>query len=117
MFWHAEAEHLGQFKVMTLTSRLLRGMEMPGQVWKLREPSGQARNDELAPPRWRAAIAAGFRESIGFPAVWGEELVAVIELVSREEPQLTEQLKRSLAAIGCVLGYFLVHHRGILDGS
>ena len=115
VFWHGETEHLGEFKVMTLTSRLPRGVEVPGQAWQQLEPSGRTHTDGLAVPRWRAAMAAGFREAIAFPAIWADEPIAVIELVSRQELELTPQLKRSLAAIGYVLGLFLARRRGMLD--
>jgi DNA-binding NarL/FixJ family response regulator len=44
-------------------------------------------------------------------------VIAVIELASREESELTDRLKRSLAAIGSLLGCVLAHRRGILDGQ
>jgi ATP/maltotriose-dependent transcriptional regulator MalT len=47
--------------------------------------------------------------------MWGDEVIAVIELISREDTELTERLKRSLVALGYVLGYFFAHRRGILN--
>jgi two-component system nitrate/nitrite response regulator NarL len=38
-----------------------------------------------------------------------------VELASREKPELTERLRRSLTAIGHVLGAFLARRRGVLD--
>lgn len=114
-FWQAAAGGLTDFKVMTLTSRLPRGVELPGKAWQQLEPSRRSGADRPSPPRWRAAVAAGFHGAIAFPAIWADEVIAVIELVSREEPDLTERLKRSLAAIGYVLGEFLAHRRGLLD--
>ena len=116
-FWHAAAGGLGEFKVMTHTSRLPRGVELPGRAWERLEPSGRGNGDGPAPPRWRAAVAAGFRTAIAFPAIQADEVIAVIEVASREETELTDRLKRSLAAIGSLLGYFLAHRRGILDGQ
>jgi DNA-binding NarL/FixJ family response regulator len=114
-FWQAEAGGLAEFKVMTLTSRLPRGVELPGMAWQQLESSRRSSTDRPSPPRWRAAVAAGLRGAIAFPAIWADDAIAVIELVSREELELTERLKRSLAAIGYVLGDFLAHRRGILD--
>ena len=113
--WLADAEGLREFKAMTLTSRLPRGVEAPGQVWQSLEPSNQTGRNGLAPPRGRAARAAGLRTTIAFPAIWADELIAVIELMSQEEFELTSRLKRSLTAISYVLGLFLAHHRGMLD--
>jgi DNA-binding CsgD family transcriptional regulator len=114
-FWHTDKVELGEFKVMTLTSRLPRGVELPGQAWQQLEARGRDGVDGPVPPRWRAALATGLREAIAFPAVWQGDAIAVIELVSREEPELTDRLKRSLAAIGYVLGSFLAQRRGVLD--
>jgi DNA-binding CsgD family transcriptional regulator len=114
-FWQAAPGDLGEFKMMTLTSRLTSGVELPGQAWRQLEPSGRSTADGPGPPRRRAAIAAGFRGAIAFPAIWAEEVVAVIELLSPADPELTERLRRSLAAIGSVLGHFLAHRRGILE--
>jgi DNA-binding CsgD family transcriptional regulator len=114
-FWQGAAGDLGEFKVMTLTSRLRRGAELPGQVWEHREPGNRTRADGPGPLRWRTALAAGFREAIAFPVIAADEMIAVIELVSRAEPELTERLKRSLGAIGHVLGDFLAHRRGLLE--
>jgi len=114
-FSQAEAGGLAEFKMMTLTSRLPRGVELPGSAWQQLEPSRRSSADRPRPPRWRAAVATGLRGAIAFPAVWADDVIAVIELVSREELELTERLRRSLAAIGYVLGDFLAHRRGILD--
>jgi DNA-binding CsgD family transcriptional regulator len=113
-FWQA-APDPGQFRAMTLTSRLRPGLELPGQAWQQLQPLSRGGGDGPAPPRWRAAVASGFREAIAFPAVWEGEVIAVIELISRAEPELSERLKRSLAAIGFVLGSFLACRRGVLD--
>jgi DNA-binding CsgD family transcriptional regulator len=113
-FWQAAAGDLGAFKVMTLTSRLPHGAELPGQAWQQLEPTGRSA-DGPGPPRLRAAVAAGFREAIAFPAILAGEVIAVVELLSREELELTGRLKRSLTAIGYVLGDFLSHRRGLLE--
>jgi DNA-binding CsgD family transcriptional regulator len=113
-FWQADPADPGQLKTMTLTSRLPRGVELPGRAWQRAEPTAQSDAEELG-PRWRTAVAAGFREAVAFPAVWEDEVIAVIELVSREQLEFTERLKRSLTAIGYVLGHFFAHRRGILD--
>jgi DNA-binding CsgD family transcriptional regulator len=114
-FWQAAAGDSGEFKAMTLTSRLPPGRELPGESWQQLAPTSRAGADGPGPPRWRAAVKAGFREAIAFPAISAGEVIAVIELVSREDPELSPGLTRSLAAIGYVLGIFLAHRRGILD--
>jgi DNA-binding NarL/FixJ family response regulator len=116
-FWQAEGQHVDRFKAMTLTSRLPRGVELPGRVWERRAPATRASDGDDAPPRSRAARAAGLAGALAFPAIWDEQVLAVIELGSVEEPELNEQLSRSLGAIGTVVGHFLAHRRVVLDGQ
>jgi DNA-binding CsgD family transcriptional regulator len=112
---YTRGEDLGRFKMMTLTSRLAPGMELPGQAWQSREPRSASGAGGSGPPRLRAATAAGLRGAIAFPAIWAGEVLAVIELISRGELEMGERLKRSLAAIGSVVGQFLAHHRGLIE--
>ena len=114
-FWQETPGDVGEFKIMTLTSRLRPGAELPGRAWQQLVPGGLRSADGPGPPRWRAAVAEGFREAIAVPALWAGEVLAVIELVSREEPELTDRLARSLSAIGIVLGSFLATRRGFID--
>jgi DNA-binding CsgD family transcriptional regulator len=112
-FSHPSGGDVSRFKMMTLTSRLARGTELPGRAWQSREPVS-ARGGGSG-PRLRAAAAAGLHGAIAFPVMWAEEVLAVIELISREELEASERLTRSLAAIGSMVGQFLAHHRGVLE--
>lgn len=114
VFWHETAE-TREFRMMTLTSRLRPGSELPGQAWHRAEPHVLGDAAGSGWPRWRAAAAAGLSGGIALPATSDGEVVAVVELASREKPELTERLRRSLTAIGHVLGAFLARRRGVLD--
>jgi DNA-binding CsgD family transcriptional regulator len=115
VFWSEEAVDVREFKMMTLTTRLRRGMELPGRAWQHLEPSSRGTTAEgPLPPRLRAAMSAGLVGAIALPAVCADELIAVVELDGEREPQMTERLRGSLTAIGHVLGYFLAHRRGEL---
>jgi DNA-binding CsgD family transcriptional regulator len=114
-FSHPRGGDVSRFKMMTLTSRLARGVELPGRAWQSREPVSARGGGGSGPPRLRAAAAAGLRGAIAFPVMWAEEVLAVIELISREELEASERLTRSLAAIGSMVGQFLAHHRGVLE--
>jgi hypothetical protein len=66
-FWQAEAGGLAEFKMMTLTSRLPRGVELPGSAWQQLEPSRRSSADRPSPPGGarrsrRVFIAAGFHD-------------------------------------------------------
>ena len=56
-------------------------------------------------------------ERVAVPAISGDEVLAVVELTSREEIELTAPLKRSFTGIGYELGQFLARRRGQLDGQ
>ena len=56
----------------------------------------------------------GLRSSIAFPAIGSKEVLAVVELLSREELEPTRRLTRSLTGIGHELGRFLDGRRGEL---
>jgi DNA-binding NarL/FixJ family response regulator len=114
VFWH-DGSDLREFRMMTLTSRLKGGSELPGQAWELAEPRALVDDAGSDWPRWGAAAAAGMSGAVAFPAICADEVLAIVELASREEAALTERWKRSLTAIGYVLGEFLVHRRGVLD--
>ena len=115
VFWYAGAD-VRVFRMMTLTSRLRLGAELPGLAWQDSAPRalGGSMRDS---PRWRAAAAAGMNGAVAVPAVCDGDLLAVVELVARQAVELDGRLKRSLTAIGFVLGEFLNHRRGLLAGG
>ena len=71
------------------------GAGLPGRAWERREP-----------------VSLG--EGVAVPAINGDEVLAVVELTSREAIELTDRLKRSFAGIGYELGQFLARRRGQL---
>jgi DNA-binding NarL/FixJ family response regulator len=81
---------------------------LPAQVWEDLEPALWVANPRgEAHPRRQAAVRAGLRSAIAFPAIGSEEVVAVIELFARREFEPTRRSARSLSAIGRELGRFL----------
>ncbi len=99
--------------------RLRRGVGLPGQAWARREPAHladlRASGASWGDPRAAAATEMGVRGGIAIPAVDGREVLAVIELASREEAEVTERLMRSLTGIGHEMGHFLSRRRGELE--
>ena len=61
-----------------------------------------------------APVGLGGRVAV--PAISGGEVLAVVELTSREAIELTDRLKQSLTGIGYEIGQFLARRRGELDG-
>jgi PAS domain S-box-containing protein len=116
VFWNSDTLDFAALRSTTKPLGVGADDHLPVRVWEHLEPaSWVAGSDAEPPPRDRAAIRAGLRSSVAFPAVGAEEILAVIELFSREEIELTQRLTRSLTGIGHELGWFLDGHRGELE--
>jgi PAS domain S-box-containing protein len=118
--WSADSFDAPDFEAVTRALRLPKGAGLPGQAWALREPIGVA--DLIAAPasgrviaaRREAAVRAGLRSALAFPALRGDEVLAVLDFSSRENAALTDRLMRSLTGIAYELGHFLDRRRGEL---
>jgi PAS domain S-box-containing protein len=116
VFWNSGTLDVAALESTTKPIRVDADDHLPVRVWEHLEPAGWvAGSDAAAPPRHRAAIRAGLRSAVAFPAVGAEEILAVVELFSRDEIELTHRLTRSLTTIGHELGWFLDGRRGELE--
>jgi PAS domain S-box-containing protein len=114
--WTHPALDAADFESQTRALRLSRGSRLPGRVWEL----GHAVNvtgvhEHPAYSRGTAARRAGLRSAVAVPASHDDQVLAVLELNSRDAATLSARLMLSLRAIGSELGQFLVHRRGELD--
>ncbi|MGZ5357159.1 MAG: LuxR C-terminal-related transcriptional regulator [Solirubrobacterales bacterium] len=115
VFWCATTlDNADEFEAATRQLRLLRGAALPAQVWQTGVPVALNVCDQPGFLRVAEAEAAGLRGAVAFPALAGEEVMAVVELYSAEDSVLSERLMRSLVGMGHELGQFLGHHRGEL---
>jgi DNA-binding NarL/FixJ family response regulator len=116
VLWHADDVHVPEFEAQTRRLRVRPGVGLPGRAWQRREPvSWLSTADACATRRNEAAVREGLRDAVAIPAIFGDDVLAVVELGSREEAELTERLMRSLSGIGHELGRFLAHRRGELE--
>jgi DNA-binding CsgD family transcriptional regulator len=115
VMWHAASVDISEFESLTRNLRFPIGCGLPGQVWESRRPVNVigigddpvfARRASAGPDRLRGLVA--------LPALDGDEVMAVLELHSREESQPTKRLMRSLSSIGHELGRFLRSRHGEL---
>jgi DNA-binding CsgD family transcriptional regulator len=90
------------------------GTGLPGRAWRERRPINCPRTDDRSFIRRDAALRAGLRGAVAFPAIHAEEVLAVIELFSSEEALLPDGLVQSLTGIGYEIGHFLAGRRGEL---
>jgi DNA-binding CsgD family transcriptional regulator len=117
LMWSDQRVQLPRFTAETWRTRLARGTGLPGQAWQQGAPV--SRVTAARPPlngREHAAVDDGLRGRVAIPAISGSEVLAIVELLSREEAELTERLMRSLTGIAYELGAFLDRRRGELDG-
>lgn len=116
VFWRAsDLENATGFEAATWKLRLARGEGLPGRLWDSR--AAIALGDVSAFPgyiRTEQANAAGLRGVLAFPALSGEEVLAVVELYSRALLEPSERVLRLLTGIGQELGRFLARRRGEL---
>ncbi len=114
--WTSPAYDAAGFASETRALRLRRGACLPGAVWDL----GHAVNvvdvqSHATYSRRVAAGRAGLHGAVAFPLVYAAEVLAVIELNSREVVRHTPRFMLSLRAVGSELGQFLAHRHGELD--
>lgn len=110
-FWRATTLDADEFEAATRQLRT-RGAALPARVWETGVPIALNVDDQPGFFRIEGAEAAGLRGAVAFPALEGEEVLAVVELYSCEDAVPSERLKRSLVGMGHELGQFLAHHRG-----
>lgn len=114
-FWGSPVVEVDEFERASRDLRLPRGIDLPGQAWDRGEvvdlSSVIAGRGFL---RDEAAAEAGLRDGLALPVLAGEEVLAVIELFSTAESEVTVELTRSLTAIGYELGAFFTRRRAEL---
>jgi PAS domain S-box-containing protein len=115
VFWRSDTLDADVFESATKPLRLPADQHVPAQAWENLEPAvwiASPCGEEH--PRRQAAVRAGLSSAIAFPAIGTEDVMAVVELFSREEIDTTRRLTRSLSGIGHELGRFLEGRRGEL---
>jgi PAS domain S-box-containing protein len=113
VIWRSGSTDVSGLESVIRQLRLPRRVGLAGQVWASGEPRNvlSLQND----PRFPSEAVAGLRGAVALPAIYREEVLAVLEFCC--EPvsvDVTDRLLRSLKGIGYELGEFLVHRRGAL---
>jgi PAS domain-containing protein/DNA-binding CsgD family transcriptional regulator len=113
-----QAVDLPEFASLTRSAEIGPGADLPGRVWERREPLNVVGGSSTPrTPRGEVAALQSLRSAVAVPAVVPDGVLAVVELLSREEAGLTERVMRSLTGIGHELGRFLGRRRGELEAS
>jgi DNA-binding CsgD family transcriptional regulator len=113
VMWHALSVDLSEFDALTRNLRFPIGSGLPGQVWETRQPMNVTGiRDDPVFARRAPAGRDRLRGLVALPALVGDEVMAVLELHSREESEPTKRLMRSLSSIGHEIGQFLRSRHG-----
>jgi DNA-binding CsgD family transcriptional regulator len=116
--WWSDDAMPAELECASRELRLPKGVGLPGKAWERAEPVNlRSLGAEGAHLRRASVEAAGIRGGIAFPAVAGDEVLAVLEFYSTTEYELTDGMGRSLRGIGHELGAFLARRRGHLKPS
>src|SRR5215471_533231 len=112
LLWRKHSVEAVQFEAATRASTFAAGDALPGQVWA----SGVAAcipDITQDPTLLRASIAAseGLHATFAFPILLGDEVVGVVELVSREVRQSESNLLEMMTALGSQIGQFIERKR------
>jgi DNA-binding CsgD family transcriptional regulator len=115
VLWHERSAPLAAVAEATADWRPGLGAPTLGRAWTDRQPVVSPHPASGSPPERAAAMRqAGLVTTVAVPAVMVDETLAVLEFLSVEPVDPSDQLMRALTGIGHEIGYFLAQHRGAL---
>jgi PAS domain S-box-containing protein len=115
VLWHEEDARLAAVAEATADWRPGHGSPTLGRAWTDRQPVVSPHPGAGSPPGRAAAMRqAGLDTAVVVPAVMVDETLAVLEFLSADPVEPSDQLMRALTGIGHEIGYFLAQHRGAL---
>jgi PAS domain S-box-containing protein len=110
--WHKASIEVPEFERISREFTFVPGLGLPGRVWSSLEPEyvPDVLSDENFP---RASIAEreGLHAALGFPILFGGEVLGVIECFSGEIKQPNQEVLDMLATIGSQIGQFTERKR------
>lgn len=114
-FWSREGTEVQDFEGACWQRAFKPGVGLPGRVWAIREPEAipDVRADRTFLRRSEAA-RSGLSTAIAFPALAGDEPLAVLEFLAHERRPPGQNLSTSLAEVGRLVGLFLGPRRAQL---
>jgi PAS domain S-box-containing protein len=107
-----------EFARVTQNLRPPKGIELPGWAWSLRRPVDRASlTADRSYLRQDVADRAGLKTAVAFPALAGEQVVAVIDVHSQDQIGVTEKCMQSLLGLGHEIGSALATRLGEPDSG
>jgi signal transduction histidine kinase/integral membrane sensor domain MASE1 len=110
--WHPPALALADFAALTRQTRFTPGVGLPGRVWSTGQPAWvpDVTSDDNFQRR-KAAQKNGLHAAVSFPLKRGNDLLCVIECLSRQIRQPDEDFIRMTSDIAGQLGHFIDRKR------
>lgn len=110
--WHKPELQAAAFEEATRSSAFAPGVGLPGRVWSSRAPA--CVHDVLEDEGFLRAGPArldGLHAAFAFPILLGDEVLGVIDFLSREIRQPDPDLLSTMATIGSQVGQFIERKR------
>jgi signal transduction histidine kinase/DNA-binding response OmpR family regulator len=107
--WHPPHEGLKPFVDATMRTTFEIGIGLPGRVWLRREPAWIS--DVVVDPNYpRAPFAAqsDLHSAFGFPLLWSDQCIGVIEFYTHQNRQPDEDLLPVMRGLGYQIGHFML---------
>ncbi len=114
--WLASSLNVSGLDAALRDAALKKGAGLAGRAWATKRPlvvSSVAREPEHA--LCQLVIDAELHGGLAVPAIFGDDVLAVLGFASQDEVELTERLLRSLKGVGYEIGHFLARRHGELD--
>ena len=111
--WHAPSVMAPRFEATSRATTFPPGHGLPGRVWSSGKPAyiPDIVND-LNFPRAPVAVPEGLHAAFGFPIVFGQDVLGVMEFFSRDIRPPDRDLIEMMATIGSQIGQFIERKRG-----
>jgi len=106
--WSAPGTNVEEFLNLTKATALVRGRGLPGRVWESGESAWieDVVHDSNF-PRAPAAYAVGLHGAFGFPIVYGDQVLGVIEFFAPEIREANPRVLDMMATVGSRIGQFI----------
>jgi PAS domain S-box-containing protein len=105
--WRDPSVKAEEFVDVCRKTTFVRGVGLPGSVWKTGATLWVADITESELPRRHAASRDGLHGAVGFPILLGSEILGVLEFFSREIREPDQELLSMMSAIGSQIGQFI----------
>lgn len=106
--WTGDGDSINQYPEINENYTIDKGSGLPGSVWKFNKSIWvQDIRYENNFPQKEEILKLGWKSSLGFPILGGNDVVAVIEGFCKDEVAPNEELLRVLETAGSQIGNFL----------